>query len=101
MNLVRLTHEARKNGINISMMGMKSRIERGFSEKEAVTTPLNRNRKSKKKVYCLYEGDKYVYSGTIDECAKHLNIKKSTLYSYITHTKNGVKKGRYEIYEIE
>ncbi len=35
-------------------------------------------------IYALYEGEKYLYSGTISEIAKHLHIKPSSLYGYGT-----------------
>lgn len=34
------------------------------------------------KEYALYDGDKYIYTGTAQEIADHLGISKSTVYCW-------------------
>lgn len=43
--------------------------------------------KAREKVqnYAIYKGDKFVFVGTKQECAEHLNVKPSTIYFFSTH----------------
>lgn len=44
---------------------------------------------SKRKQYAIYEFDKFVFMGTIKECAEHLSVneKSARFYSTPTHKK--------------
>ena len=54
----------------------------------------------KYKEYAIYKGDKFLYMGTVKECAKHFNVEERTIYFYSTkaHKKrvSGTRKnGKY------
>lgn len=57
--------------------------------------------------YAIYDMEDYeqlVYSGTMQQVADYLGYSKATLWSYITHKKQGVQeliKHRYEIVKVE
>lgn len=35
-----------------------------------------------KKEYAIYKGDKFLFMGTAQECAKHFNVKVKTVYDW-------------------
>lgn len=54
------------------------------------------------KIYALYKGDKFIVEGTIEEIAKHQNVKKRTITFYGTKTsKNRGKGNRKELIRVE
>lgn len=52
---------------------------------------MGRSRKRFEQVYALYDGDKWIWDGTIKEIADHTKIKEESLL-YLTY--NSVKKRR-------
>lgn len=50
------------------------------------------------KLYALYDGDKFVDVGTLDEIAERNGTTKKTLYSYRTYASNeGYRKPKFEV----
>lgn len=41
---------------------------------------------AKKKEYALYDGDEYIMSGSLDEIANHLGIKRKSVFFYSSPT---------------
>ena len=53
------------------------------------------------KFYSVYDRDTdmpLVIHGTSKECAEQLGITEATFRSYVSHTKLGVRKNKYEVY---
>ena len=40
--------------------------------------------RKKYKEYAIYKGDKFLYMGTVKECANHFNVEERTIYFYAT-----------------
>lgn len=52
-----------------------------------------------KKEYSIYKGDKEIFVGTIQECMKHFNVKRETVYFWATpankrRADTGIRLGR-------
>ena len=39
-----------------------------------------------------------IIHGTSLECMRVLGVSQATFYCYVSHTRNGTRKGKYEIY---
>lgn len=53
------------------------------------------------KFYSVYERGTempIVIHGTVKECTEVLGITEATFRSYLSHTRSGVRKNKYEIY---
>lgn len=60
--------------------------------------------KSPYKYYSAYDRKTdmpVVVHGSTGECLRILGIARATFYSYVSHTKNGTRKCKYEIYVDE
>lgn len=56
------------------------------------------------KHYSVYERKTdlpVVIHGTTSECMQAIGVSRSTFYSYVSHTKNGTRKCKYEIFPDE
>lgn len=53
-------------------------------------------------IYALYKGENFIDMGNINELSKRLNIKKTTLYFYMTpaHKKRGDIHNHYSGYKV-
>lgn len=50
-----------------------------------------------KKIYAVYKGDEFLFMGTIEEIAKHFNVKKETVYFWTTPAQKRRAKSRMKI----
>ena len=53
------------------------------------------------KYYSIYKGDKFLFEGTIIQCANYLNIKISSAKFYTSPTYHKRNKKGIKIYRIE
>lgn len=54
-------------------------------------------------IYDMKDHEQFVYSGTMKQVAEYLEMSRASLYSYITHKKNGEQdfiKRRYEVLKV-
>lgn len=42
-----------------------------------------------------------IINGTTSECLRVMGVSRATFYCYVTHTRHGTRKCKYEIYEDE
>lgn len=56
------------------------------------------------KYYSVYRrktGMPVVIHGTLMECIRTLGVSRATFYCYVTHTRHGTRKCKYEIFVDE
>ena len=99
LTLNKITELAKSKGNELSAYTISSRIREGWTLEEIISTPKGYRRKSKKTHYVVYRDDDYVMEGTISEISDKTGLTISTIYTYISKGKKGIKKTNYEIFE--
>lgn len=54
-------------------------------------------------IYDMKDHEQFVYSGTMKQVAEYLEMSRASIYSYITHKRNGEQdliKHRYEVLKV-
>ena len=49
--------------------------------------------------YAIYKGDEFLFIGSLEECAKHFNVKRETVrwWSYASNYKRAIKNRKVAI----
>lgn len=90
---------AKSRGNELKATTISGRISEGWTLEEIISTPKGYRRRSKKAHYVVYRDDDYVMEGTINEISDKTGLTISTIYTYISKGKKGIKKTNYEIFE--